>query len=391
MRRRLVPYPQENAAFMQQVSATSAGLEDVVPPPTVSAGRRRLGTAILVGATLLLLAILAIEILYKTGAIGFGWETWRPVLYGYLVWSTALCFSQVLRRGEAGAKALFVLPAVLFIAAMVIFPLGFGVYIAFTDWNLASTQGRSFNGFANLREMWRDPFYWNALFNMVLYTLAVVVEYAIAFGMALLLNSEIRARKFFRVAFLLPLMLSPVAVSWMVGKSMLELRFGPVARLARWLGWDTPSFFSSPWIARLSVEVMDAWTFIPLMMIMLLAGLQAMPKEVLEAAKVDGANAWQTFWKIIFPMTLPVSITAIIIRIIFKLKIADVIINVTSGGPGGATDSVTSFIYREYRDRSNVGYGTLLAIVYLVLIVICLTTLLNVLSRWMRGYDQEAS
>jgi multiple sugar transport system permease protein len=127
------------------------------------------------------------------------------------------------------------------------------------------------------------------------------------------------------------------------------------------------------------------------MMIMLLAGLQALPKEVMEAAKVDGATAWQTFWKIIFPLTLPVSITAIMIRIIFKLKLADIIINVTSGGPGGATDSVTSFIFREYRDRSNVGYGTLLAMVYLVIIVVSLTTLLNLLGRWLRGYGQEES
>ncbi len=88
-------------------------------------------------------------------------------------------------------------------------------------------------------QMWGDPFYWNALKNMVYYTLAILVEYAIAFGLALILASEIRARKFFRVAFLLPLMLSPVAVSWMVGKSMMEIRFGPLARLARWLGWDT--------------------------------------------------------------------------------------------------------------------------------------------------------
>jgi multiple sugar transport system permease protein len=280
---------------------------------------------------------------------------------------------------------------VLFIAAMVIFPLTFGLYISFTDWNLSSFEGRKFNGLDNLRQMMSDVFYWNALLNMLWYSLAVLVEYAIAFGLALLLHAEIRARKFFRVVFLLPLMLSPVAVSWMVGKSMMEIRFGPLANLARWLGWETPIFFSDPWLAKASIMVMDAWTFIPLMMIMLLAGLQALPKEVMEAAKVDGATAWQTFWKIVFPLTLPVSITAIMIRIIFKLKLADIIINVTSGGPGGATDSVTSFIFREYRDRSNVGYGTLLAMVYLVIIVVSLTTLLNLLGRWLRGYGQEES
>jgi multiple sugar transport system permease protein len=81
---------------------------------------------------------------------------------------------------------------------------------------------------------------------------------------------------------------------------------------------------------------------------------------------------------------LPVSITAILIRIIFKLKLADIIINVTSGGPGGATDSVTSFIFREYRDRSNVGYGTMLAMVYLVIIVIVMTVLMKASERWTR-------
>jgi multiple sugar transport system permease protein len=131
------------------------------------------------------------------------------------------------------------------------------------------------------------------------------------------------------------------------------------------------------------IMAMDAWTFIPFMMIMLLAGLQALPREVIEASKVDGASPWQTFREVIFPLMLPVSVTAIVIRIIFKLKLADIIINVTSGGPGGATDSVTSFIFREYRDRSNVGYGTLLAMVYLVLIIIFITGFLKLVSRWL--------
>jgi multiple sugar transport system permease protein len=170
----------------------------------------------------------------------------------------------------------------------------------------------------------------------------------------------------------------------MVGKSMLEPRFGPLANLARFLGWENPAFFETPAMARFTIMSMDAWTFIPFMMIMILAGLQAIPKEVQEAAKVDGANAWRGFWEVTFPLMLPVSITAIMIRIIFKLKLADIIITVTAGGPGGATDSVTSFIYREYRDRSNVGYGTLLAMVYLVFIIIFMTILMKVADRWMR-------
>jgi multiple sugar transport system permease protein len=230
--------------------------------------------------------------------------------------------------------------------------------------------------------LFHDAYYWNALANMIFYAFAVIGEYAIAFGLALLLNAEIRARKFFRVVFLLPFMLSPVAVSWMIGKSLMEYRFGPAATLARHLGWDNPAFFASPWTARFSIEAMDAWVSIPFIMILLLAGLQAMPKDVLEAAKVDGASPWQSFWKVTFPLMAPVSVTVLIIRVIFKLKLADIVINVTSGGPGGATDTVSSFIYRVYRDRSNVGYGTGLAMFYLVIIVIVLTLLLRLSNRW---------
>lgn len=91
----------------------------------------------------------------------------------------------------------------------------------------------------------------------------------------------------------------------------------------------------------------------------------------------------RNFWEVTFPLMLPVSITAILIRIIFKLKLADIIINVTFGGPGGATDSVTSFIFREYRDRSKVGYGIMLAMVYLVLIIVSITIFMKLVDRWM--------
>jgi len=353
---------------------------DRIPPQ-----RETLGRFMLWGSFAVLAAIIAWQIIGGTGPEEtMSLSTWRPTLYAYLFFVTCYCASLVLRQGEQGKRRLFVVPATIFVGSMVVFPLIFGLSIAFSDWNLSSLDGQQFNGTDNIRQMWRDDFYWNALTNMVWYTLAITVEYIIAFGLALLLNSQIRARKFFRVAFLMPLMLSPVAVSWMIGKSMLEARFGPIARLARELGIDNPSFFGTPEMARAMIMIMDAWTFIPFMMIMLLAGLQAIPKDIQEAARVDGATPWQNFWEVTFPLMIPVSITAVMIRIIFKLKLADIIINVTSGGPGGATDSVTSFIFREYRDRSNVGYGTMLAMIYLVLIVIAFTIFIKIAARWMR-------
>ena len=351
----------------------------------ISSGRVTAGKALIWLTSLLLVAVIVLQILDAAGVVTIGFANWRPTLYAYAIWGVGLGAGQVLARGEAGLRALFVLPAALFTVAVAIFPTLFGFYIGSLDWNLSSASGPHFNDFRNFVQMFHDSYYWNSLGNMVFYVLAVLVEYALAFGLALLLNAEIRARKFFRVAFLVPFMLSPVAVSWMVGKSLMEYRFGPLARLARELGWQQPAFFAHPWSARIAIEVLDAWMWIPFMVILLLAGLQAMSKEVLEAARVDGANAWQTFSKVIFPLMLPVSVTTLLIRVIFKLKLADIVLTVTGGGPGGATDTVSSFIYRVYSDRSNVGYGTALAVFYLVLIILFLMLMLRVAKRFTRN------
>jgi multiple sugar transport system permease protein len=314
----------------------------------------------------------------------------RSPLFLFCSPSALLVFlNSVLKIGEAGYKALFLLPALLFTIAMVIFPTVFGLYIAFTDWNLSAFEGQKFNGLDNLRALIADPYFWNALRNMVFYVVSVLGQYALAFGLALLLNADIRARRFFRIAFLLPFMLSPVAVSWMIGKSLMEFRFGPLAALMRHIGWDNPAFFTNPWTARFWIMALDAWVWIPFMIILLLAGLQAMPKDIQEAARVDGATGWRAFWNITFPLMLPVSITTIVLRIIFQLKLADIVINTTSGGPGGATDTVSSFIFREYRDRSNVGYGTMIAEVYLIIIIIFITLLLNFVGKFMRREPQS--
>ena len=242
---------------MTSVTAGAAKRRSQFGSRHISAERRQLGRMLLIGGTALLLATFLFQSFYAAGLTTIGFETWRPVLYAYLTWACVLGAAQVIMRGQNGQKALFVLPAILFTVLMAIFPTVFGLYIAFTDWNLSSALGRRFNGLGNLSSLMQDAFFWNALLNMVYYVLAVVVQYAIAFGLALLLNAEIRARKFFRVAFLMPFMLSPVAVSWMIGKSIMEYRFGLAATLARMLGWDNPAFFASPWIARLSIMAMD--------------------------------------------------------------------------------------------------------------------------------------
>jgi multiple sugar transport system permease protein len=354
-------------------------------PATASAPavfKVRLGRVIFGMGSLILFATVAMKFSHWLGWRTFDYETWRPVVYAYIVWGIALCVSQVLVRGEAGWRALFVLPAVLFTVAMVIFPTIFAIVVSFTDWNLSSSEGAKFNGLDNLKQLFTDGYFWNALFNMAFYLFAVLIQYALAFALALMLNAEIRARKFFRVAFLLPFMLSPVAVSWMIGKSLMDFRSGPITHAFRALGWEDPSFFTTPWIARITVAVLDAWMWIPFLVILLLAGLQAVPKELKEASTIDGATGWQNFWHVTFPLMLPVSITAILVRIIFQLKLADIVINTTYGGPGGATDTVSSFIFREYSDRSNVGYGTMMAMFYLVCIIFFLTVMTKISAHF---------
>ncbi|MFT3989290.1 carbohydrate ABC transporter permease [Aestuariivirga sp.] len=365
-------------------SAASAAPALETATSVVPEQRRRLGKLIILLSSILLVALAGAQTLYAAGLTTFGFASWMPVFAGYALWGVALCVGNIFRLGEAGWRALFVLPAVLFTLALVIFPTFFGLYIAFSDWNLQSAGGRQFNGLDNFYQLMADPYFWNALGNMVFYVATVLVQYAIAFGLAMLLNADIKAQKFFRVAFLLPFMLSPVAVSWMIGKSMLEYRFGPVTNLLRWFGWENPSLLTTPWLAKSTIALMDAWVWIPFMMILILAGLQALSKEVQEAARVDGATGWQGFWEITFPLMLPVSLTTIVLRIIFQLKLADIVINTTAGGPGGATDTISSYIFRVYKDRSNVGYGTMIAEVYLIVIIIFVALLLKFTSKYMQ-------
>ena len=251
----------------------------VVTLDKLTPARRAFGHALIWGSALVLALVALLQSLDVAQIVAIGFETWRPTLYAYIFWAVCLCAGQVVLRGEQGKRVLFVLPAVLFVISMVVFPLIFGLTIAFSDWNLASPEGRHFNGLDNLRQMWADPFYWNALGNMVWYVLAIAVEYAIAFGLALLLNSRDPG------AQVLPRRV-PHAADAVAGRGQLDGRQvddgGPLrparpSRAVRSAG-TTRRSSAMPEIARATIMAMDAWTFIPFMMIMILAGLQAHPE-----------------------------------------------------------------------------------------------------------------
>ncbi len=358
-----------------------------IPETGVAAGvtpewRATLGRNVILVSSAAVLALVVIQFLKTAGATDFGFNNWRPVAVALFGWSVMLCLGIVVARGQRGEQAVFLLPAVLLTVAFVIFPTIYALFIAFNSWNLSAAAGRQFNGLDNYRQLLNDGGYWNAMQNMVYYVSAVLVQYVIAYVLAVLLNQNIRGRKFFRVVFLLPFMLSPVAVSFMIGKSILNSQYGPIIPVLEAVGFSNISFYEDPWLARLNIMILDAWYSIPFMMVLLLAGLQAIPLEVLESAKIDGASPSQTFLHMVFPLMLPVSLTAIILRVIFELKLIDVVRVVTGGGPGSATDTISLFIYREGIQKTNVGYATALSQFYLLIIIVAITLILWIANKW---------
>lgn len=286
---------------------------------------------------------------------------------------------------EAAQRRAFLLPAVLVALAFVIFPTLFGLYVSFTDWQLNDPAGRVFNGLQNFQRIADDGRFWNALKNNFVFVLiGVPFQYVIAFGLALLLNQEIRGRKFFRVVFLLPFMMSPVAAGWMIGRSIMDAQRGPLPSFLRDLGFTDVSFFSDGVRAIFSLVLIDSWYSIPFMLVLLLAGLQALPHEVLEAAKIDGAGRWQSFRDMTFPLLLPVSLTAIVLRAVFEFKVIDIILVVTGGGPGNATETLTTYIYRRGVQNIDVGYATAMSQLFLIAVIATITAVIVVVGRKVR-------
>lgn len=286
---------------------------------------------------------------------------------------------------EATQRRLFLLPAVLVALAFVIFPTLFGIYVSFTDWQLNDPTGSVFTGLDNFRRILQDSRFWNAMRNNFTFVLlGVPFQYVMALGLALLVNQEIWGRKFFRVVFLLPFMMSPVAAGWMIGRSVMEAQRGPLPTLLRDLGFSNVSFFADGTRGVLSLILIDSWYSIPFMFVLLLAGLQALPPEVMEAARIDGAGRWQSFRDMIFPLLLPVSLTAVVLRTIFEFKVIDIILVVTGGGPGNATETLTTYIYRRGVQNIDVGYATAMSQLFLIAVIASVVLVIATVGRKVR-------
>ncbi|MEZ4865762.1 MAG: sugar ABC transporter permease [Caldilineaceae bacterium] len=210
------------------------------------------------------------------------------------------------------------------------------------------------------------------LATTLFYTYAgIAVQYALGLALALLAAQPLHYRRFFRVVFLLPMMITPVGVAYMI-RMMADTSKGPFAPLWQAAGLGDWSWVNSPWGSRLVILIGDTWQWTPFMFIVLLAAIEGQAHEPVEAAHVDGANRWQIFRHITIPAILPVSTALILIRMIESFKLVDLPRVMTGGGPGTATESVTMHSYSAWTARD---YGGSAAIAYILLILVTIVSI----------------
>lgn len=191
----------------------------------------------------------------------------------------------------------------------------------------------------------------------------LAIQYVLGLILALLTTQKIAGRRFFRVVFLLPMMITPVGVAYMF-RMITDTSVGPLAPLWKAVGLAAFSPLTNAWGARWAVVITDTWQWTPFVFIILLAAIEGLPTELFEAAHVDGATRWQIFWNITMPQLIPVSATIILIRLIEAFKIIDLPNILTNGGPGTATESLTLQAFFNWR---TLDLGGSAAIAYLLL------------------------
>lgn len=290
------------------------------------------------------------------------------------------------RTGGRFARG-FISPATATVLLLSIFPLVFSLGITFTNVNLFRRKPVEFVGLDNWARLMQDGALRTTLFNTLVFVVGgVAIQYVLGLALALVLDRGIRGRRTLRVLFLLPMMVSPIAVGFIIGRMMLGEGSGPVNHLLTQLGLPAISWLGSPAMARLSIILVDTWQWTPLIFVLLLAGLQNVPSDVLEAAGVDGANEWQLFRHITFPLLLPISITAVLIRGLEAFKIIDIIRVVTGGGPGRATESATVYVYDLGAKQGDVAYAAAAAYALLIATIlfsaVALLAMRRVKERW---------
>ena len=288
------------------------------------------------------------------------------------------------RRVDAlspGSFFIFLVPTLLIYGTFVLYPLVSAAFLSFFEWDGISSE-RTFVGFENYLTLFtQDPVFWRALSNTGIWVgLSLLIPTSLGLALALALNTKLFGRVGFRAIFYLPAIIASIAVatmwSWMYHPSLGLLNF-----MLEGLGLGTPDWLGDRNIALYSVFVPHIWTATGPNMILFLAGLQTIPGDLIDAAKVDGANRPQVFRHVTLPSLKQISIIVVALTIINSLKVFDLIYSMTFGGPGQATQVLASWSYFQAFNLRNFGTGMAVAMVLLAVTLLVVVPYLLWSSR----------
>ena len=266
---------------------------------------------------------------------------------------------------EKTLAALLLAPAFLLLLLIVVYPIGKLIYNSLYD----ADKTRVFLGLRNYADVLQDPLFWNATKNTLLITLITVPGALMAgLALALLANLPFKRKWPVRLSLLLPWAL-PLSFAGLIFAWFFHTEYGVVNDVLFRLGWATEptSWLLKPQWAFAAICLTVIWKTSSFMALILLAGLQMIPRSLYEAAEVDGASRWQQFWQITIPMLMPSIIVALIFRTITALQTFDIPYTMTRGGPGEATETLAMLIHKYTIDYSDIGFGSTLAVFMFVI------------------------
>lgn len=262
----------------------------------------------------------------------------------------------------------FILPNFIGFAALTMIPVLTLFYYAFTTWNVFGSA--TFSGLDNFVKMWDDPSFWTAFWNTMYYAaIHIPLTLVVSLGLALLLNRKLRGVAFFRTAAFFPYITSIVAIA-VVWNMLFSPDYGPINQFLRLIGIaDPPGWTASAAWSMPAVIIVGTWREMGYYMLLFLAGLQTIPPELYEAARVDGANGWQRFWNVTVPSLRPTTFFITVMLTIGSFKVFDLILVMTQGGPGQSTLVLSQYIYQKGFTENDFGYASAISI---VLFAICI-------------------
>ncbi len=283
------------------------------------------------------------------------------------------------RRREVIEGYLFASPFIIGFLVFIAFPMIWAFVLMFQRYNLLRPP--MFVGLTNVQDMIADPKTWQSMWNTVYYAfVSVPLQLALAFGCAVLLNQPLRGRNFYRTALYLPVIV-PIVVSAFIWQRAYHPDFGIINEMIGWFGIPPQQWLFEPVLAKPAFIFMRIWVM-GTQMVIFLAGLQNVPQSLLEAAALDGANAWRKFWNVTVPIMTPVIFFNLIVGIIGNFQVFAPALIMTKGGPQDATLFMVLYIYRNAFEYSKLGYAAALSWLLFLFIIILTIIQFRGSGRW---------